>query len=106
MQSNLLATIKSASFLSDDGTNTWSPSIRLAHHSTTALVRRALNMAVDRDAVIQNALQGHGVPSTGPLWPKNWAYNASIASYRFDPALAGTLLNSAGFTGRYKARWP
>jgi peptide/nickel transport system substrate-binding protein len=63
-----------------------------------ALVRRALNMAVDRDAVIQNALQGHGVPSTGPLWPKNWAYNASIASYRFDPALAGTLLNSAGFT--------
>jgi len=61
------------------------------------LVRRALNMAVDRDALIRNALQGHGVPSTGPLWPKNWAYNNSVASYRFDPALAGTLLNSAGF---------
>lgn len=61
------------------------------------LVRRALNMAVDRDALIRSALQGHGVPSTGPLWPRNWAYNSSVASYRFDPALAATLLNSAGF---------
>jgi len=63
-----------------------------------SLVRRALNMAVDRDALIKNALQGRGIPSTGPLWPKNWAYNTSVASYRFDPALAATLLNSAGFT--------
>src|SRR5205823_2272797 len=39
--------------------------------------RRALNMAIDRDALIRNALRGHGVPSTGPLWPKHWAYNRS-----------------------------
>ena len=44
-------------------------------------------MAVDRDALIRGALQGRGLPSTGPLWPKNWAYNASVASYRFDPGL-------------------
>ena len=62
----------------------------------SALVRRALNMAIDRQALIEGALQGHGVPSTGPLWPKYWAYNTSIASYRFDPGLAGSLLNSAG----------
>ena len=60
------------------------------------IVRRALNMAVDRDALIRGALQGRGIPSTGPLWPKNWAYNASVTSYRFDPGLAASLLNSAG----------
>ncbi len=62
----------------------------------SALVRRALNTAVDRDALIQNVLQGHGLASTGPLWPSHWAYNSSIASYRFDPGLAVSLLNSAG----------
>jgi peptide/nickel transport system substrate-binding protein len=60
------------------------------------IVRSALNMAVDRDALIRGALQGRGIPSTGPLWPKNWAYNASVTSYRFDPGLAASLLNSAG----------
>jgi len=60
------------------------------------VVRRALNAAIDRDALIRNGLQGHGVPSTGPLWPKHWAYNNSIPSYRFDPGLAASLLNSAG----------
>jgi ABC-type transport system substrate-binding protein len=60
------------------------------------LVRRALNAAIDRQALIQNALQGHGVPSTGPLWPKHWAYNTSVAAYRFDPGLAVSLFNSAG----------
>jgi peptide/nickel transport system substrate-binding protein len=60
------------------------------------VVRRALNAAIDRDALIRNSLQGHGVPSTGPLWPKHWAYNSSTPSYRFDPGLAASLLNSAG----------
>ena len=69
-------------------------------------VRRALNTAVDRDALIQNVLQGHGVPSTGPLWPKNWAYNGSIASYRFDPGLAVSLLNSAGLRADKKTTGP
>jgi ABC-type transport system substrate-binding protein len=70
------------------------------------LVRRALNMAVDRDALIQNVLQGHGLASTGPLWPKHWAYNSSIASYRFDPGLAVSLLNSAGVKADKKTDGP
>ena len=58
------------------------------------VVRRALKHAIDRDALIQNVLKGHGVASTGPLWPKHWAYNNSIASYRFDPGLAVSLLTT------------
>jgi peptide/nickel transport system substrate-binding protein len=70
------------------------------------IVRRALNMAIDRDALIQNVLQGHGLPSTGPLWPKNWAYDTSKASYRFDPGLAVSLLNSAGLHADKKTTGP
>jgi len=72
----------------------------------TPLVRRALNTSIDRDALIQNVLQGHGLASTGPLWPKHWAYNKSIASYRFDPGLAGSLLNSAGLKADKKTDGP
>jgi peptide/nickel transport system substrate-binding protein len=59
-------------------------------------VRRALNYAVDRQTLIQKVLQGHGNVSTGPLWPKHWAYDRSIAPYGFDAGLAMSLLNSAG----------
>ncbi len=65
---------------------------------SSPIVRRALNAAIDRDALIQSALTGHGLVSTGPLWPKHWAYSSSIPSYRFDPGLAVSLLNSAGLS--------
>ncbi len=61
----------------------------------SAPVRRALNYAVDRQALVERALQG-GIPSTGPLWPKHWAYDTSIPPYTFDPAFAMSLLDGAG----------
>jgi peptide/nickel transport system substrate-binding protein len=70
------------------------------------IVRRALNAAIDRDALIQGVLKGHGLASTGPLWPKHWAYSSSIASYRFDPGLATSLLNSAGLKADKKTDGP
>ena len=60
-------------------------------------VRRALNAAIDRQALIARVLQGHGTPSTGPLWPKYWAYDASVGSYSYDPTLVASLLDEAGF---------
>jgi peptide/nickel transport system substrate-binding protein len=60
-------------------------------------VRRALNLAVDRTALIDNVLQGAGTPSTGPLWPQHWAYDASLTSYGYDPAEAAALLDAAGY---------
>ena len=58
-------------------------------------VRRALNVAIDRNALIKNVLQGRGIPATGPLWPTHWALDSSVAPYRFDPGLATTLLQAA-----------
>jgi peptide/nickel transport system substrate-binding protein len=36
-------------------------------------VRRLLNSAIDRKAFVQSALNGHGIESSGPLWPQFWA---------------------------------
>jgi peptide/nickel transport system substrate-binding protein len=58
-------------------------------------VRRALNYAVDRPALIKDVLRV-GNPSTGPLFPKHWAYDTSIAPFVFDTRLATSLLNTAG----------
>lgn len=63
---------------------------------TSPAVRHALNIAVDREALIANVLQGQGRPSTGPFWPQHWAYDKSAVPYRFDPGLAATLLDGAG----------
>jgi len=63
---------------------------------TSAAVRRALNLAVDRQALIANVLEGQAEPSTGPFWPRHWAYDASLPPYRFDSEFAATLLDAAG----------
>jgi peptide/nickel transport system substrate-binding protein len=61
------------------------------------VVRRALNMAVDRDRLVRDVLYGAGEPSSGPLWPSYWAADASIAAYSYDPDQAEALLDAAGF---------
>lgn len=60
-------------------------------------VRRALNLAVDRNRLIANVLQGRGSASSGPLWPMYWAYDNSVAPYAFDPTLAASILDEAGY---------
>jgi len=61
----------------------------------SASVRRALNSAVDRGLVVRNALNSYGIPSTGPLWPRNWAMSSDAAQFRFDPAAATSQLKGA-----------
>lgn len=64
---------------------------------TSPVVRRALNLAVDRQGLLARVLQNHGAPSTGPLWPQYWAYDASVTPYGYDPSAAASLLDQAGF---------
>jgi peptide/nickel transport system substrate-binding protein len=61
----------------------------------SSAVRRALNVAIDRQRLIKTILNGHGMPATGPLWPKHWAFDDGVAPYRFDPALARSLLRQS-----------
>jgi peptide/nickel transport system substrate-binding protein len=53
-------------------------------------LRRALNSAIDRPALIQQALYGHGTPADGPVWPHHWAFRPGFPAFTYDPAVAST----------------
>ena len=53
--------------------------------------RRALNMAIDRAAIVRNALSGQGIASSGLIWPRHWAFSPEVATFQFDPKQAGKL---------------
>jgi peptide/nickel transport system substrate-binding protein len=60
-------------------------------------VRKALNIAVDRAAILNKVLHGAGEASSGPFHPKYWAYDAGQPQYQYDPAAAAALLDAAGY---------
>ncbi len=47
--------------------------------------RRQLNAAIDRDALVAEALRGHGTPAVSAVWPHHWAYTADLPRFRYDP---------------------
>lgn len=57
-----------------------------------ASVRRAFNLAVDRDEVISDGLNGHGIPSSGPIWPNYWAFPSNNSTFHFDSRGAAATL--------------
>jgi peptide/nickel transport system substrate-binding protein len=60
-------------------------------------VRQALAYATDREALIRYLLRGQARPADGLLPPGNWAHDADIKTYAYDPARAEQLLEAAGF---------
>jgi peptide/nickel transport system substrate-binding protein len=60
-------------------------------------VRQALNMAVNKDAIIKGVYAGMGIPAVNPIPPSLWGYNSSIAAYSFNQSKAKQLLSEAGF---------
>jgi len=54
-------------------------------------VRRELNAAINREAIVKEALNGHGVASTGPVPRSHWALDQNAPRFRFDPQLAARL---------------
>jgi peptide/nickel transport system substrate-binding protein len=60
-------------------------------------VRRALNEALDRSALIRDGLNGKGRPADGPLLPEHWAYSPPANTFAFNPAAARLRLENAGF---------
>ncbi|PWC19502.1 ABC transporter substrate-binding protein [Brenneria corticis] len=62
-------------------------------------VRRAILHAIDREFILKNIFFGFGSVATGPV-PQTITkfYTADVPQYPFDPELAQTLLDEAGFT--------
>ena len=61
-------------------------------------VRVALNDAVDRDAIVRDAMRGQALPADGPIWPYHWAYSSAQTSFAFNPAAARLRLDGAGLS--------
>ena len=77
--------------------NVLSPKLR------SPAVRRALNLAIDRPAVVRDALGGRGIPSSGPVWPHHWLFSDRLPKLSFDPQQAEALLVSSGLSSTSEA---
>lgn len=60
-------------------------------------VRRAIALAIDRQAIVDYLRRGLAVPASGLLPPISWAYEPAIRSYAHDPVQAQALLDEAGY---------
>lgn len=60
-------------------------------------VRQALAQALDRDSLIDEALNGQGLVANGPILPWSWAYNPEQAKAEFNLTGAAELLDQSGW---------
>lgn len=74
----------------------------LINHARPALadppVRRAIALAIQRDALISGLVPDAAVPIYGPISPASWAYDPLVET-RPDLAAAGRILDEVGWTG-------
>ena len=62
-----------------------------------ARVRRAVNMAIDRQGIARDIYHNTGRAEYGMLSPGTYAYDPKFTSYAYDPAGAKKLLADAGY---------
>jgi dipeptide transport system substrate-binding protein len=75
--------------------------VYLAYNTTQspfdkAGVRRALNMAIDKAAIVEAVFGGGALPASSPLPPPLWAHNDASAGDAYDPEAARALLEAEG----------
>ena len=82
----------------------------LAYNTTippydNANVRKALNMAIDKQAIIDVVFQGSGEIAKNPLPPTMWSYNDAIVDDPYDPDAARAMLAAEGVTDLNMKIW-
>ncbi|QOZ83069.1 MULTISPECIES: ABC transporter substrate-binding protein [Chromobacterium] len=65
-------------------------------------VRQALDMAINKKAIIDAVYQGAGQPATNPMPPTQWSYNKSLKDAPYDVAKAKALLAKAGYPNGFE----
>ena len=73
----------------------------LAYNTTQAPfdkaeVRKALNMSINKQAIIDAVFQGAGQVAKNPIPPTMWSYNKDIKDDAYDPEAAKKMLADAG----------
>lgn len=64
-------------------------------------VRRAANLAINKEPIIKLGYQGRAIAADGPLPPTLWGYHAAAQRYAYDPAAAKKLLAEAAADGTF-----
>ncbi|TGV15656.1 ABC transporter substrate-binding protein, partial [Mesorhizobium sp. M4B.F.Ca.ET.143.01.1.1] len=59
-------------------------------------VRKALNMAINKKAIIDAVFQGAGQVAMNPIPPTMWSYNKDVKDDPYDPDAAKKMLEEAG----------
>jgi dipeptide transport system substrate-binding protein len=82
----------------------------LAYNSTqkpfdNPKVRKALNMAIDKRAIIDVVFQGSGQAAKNPIPPTMWSYNNSIQDDPYDPEGAKKMLAAEGVSNLSMKVW-
>ncbi len=65
-------------------------------------VRRALNMAIDKKAILDAVYQGAGQPAKNLIPPTMWGYNNAVEDFKYDPEEAKNLLTAAGLPNGFE----
>lgn len=60
-------------------------------------VRQAVNWAIDKQALVNDLLEGHGSMMYAPIHPMMWAYTEDLQKYGYNPEKAKQLLEEAGW---------
>ncbi|WP_299816320.1 ABC transporter substrate-binding protein [uncultured Jannaschia sp.] len=68
-------------------------------------VRRALNMAIDKEAIIDVVFQGSGEIAKNPIPPTMWSYNDAVEDDAYDPEAARAMLEEEGVTDLSMKVW-
>jgi dipeptide transport system substrate-binding protein len=68
-------------------------------------VRKAIAMAIDRDAILKEVYQGAGQKAKNPIPPTMWSYDESTVDHVYDPAKAKEMLAAAGVTALETDLW-
>ena len=68
-------------------------------------VRQAINLAIDKPAILDGVLFGLGAVATGPYPKESWAYDPDIQPAACDPPAALALLREAGWEDRDGDGW-
>ncbi|OQP84407.1 ABC transporter substrate-binding protein [Rhizobium rhizosphaerae] len=82
----------------------------LAYNTTQAPfdkpeVRKALNMAVNKQAIVDAVFQGAAKVAKNPIPPIMWSYNDAVQDDKYDPEAAKKMLKDAGVSGLKMKIW-
>jgi dipeptide transport system substrate-binding protein len=68
-------------------------------------VRKALNMAINKQAILDAVFQGAGKAAKNPIPPTIWSYNDAVQDDPYDPVAAKAMLEAEGVSGLKMKIW-